>query len=71
VLRIVDTCEIKRRVIGGSSDGIRPFEAVSLFVGDVCIANAVNISNFESERIQVLVCETCGQVGCSSGGWAH
>ncbi|HEY2252986.1 MAG TPA: hypothetical protein VGH74_18065 [Planctomycetaceae bacterium] len=71
MLRFIDTYVVRRRFIGGTDDGIMPFEAVSLFVDDVCIANAVNLSNFESERTQVVVCETCGNVGCGSGGWVH
>ncbi len=57
--------------MGGTDDGITPFEAVSLFFGTICIANAVNISNFEDDRTQVVVCEMCGNVGCASDGWVH
>jgi hypothetical protein len=71
MLRLVDTYEIRHRIMGGTDDGIKPFEAVSLFFGNVCIANAVNLSNFEGERTQVLLCETCGHVGCGSVGWVH
>jgi hypothetical protein len=71
MIRLVGNCEIKQRVMGGTDNGIQPFEAVSLFSCDVCIANALNLSNFGDERTQVLLCETCGHVGCGSVGWVH
>ncbi|MFN0054454.1 MAG: hypothetical protein ACKV0T_19940 [Planctomycetales bacterium] len=68
--RRLDQFNVQQRVLG-HENGFQPFDVESLYFRDVCIANAVNLSDFEDDPIQVTVCETCGNVGCNSGGWIH
>lgn len=40
-----------------------------IFADDRLIANAVEYTDWDTERIQLLVCEQCGVVHCEHGNW--
>jgi hypothetical protein len=37
--------------------------------GDVVLMNALELIDWDSDRTQILICESCGTSGCGSGGW--
>lgn len=51
-----------------SSEQGRP-RVTQLFVDDVLFANALNLTSWDAEAFQPLVCEACGIEGCEPGNW--
>jgi len=70
MIRMLETCQITQTVLGGTH-GFSPFNAVSISYGGECLVNAINLADFDDDPTQVLLCETCGNVGCGSVGWVH
>jgi hypothetical protein len=52
-----------------SSTGQNDQPVTQIYADDVMIANAVQLTDWDTERIQVLVCEACGIVHCEPGNW--
>ena len=53
-----------------SSSGGRP-RSRSIFANEVQLVNAADFVKFSVDPIQVHVCEQCGVVGCSTGGYVR
>ena len=51
-----------------SSGGGR-LKVSQLFVGSTQIANAVELTDWQDEYTQLIVCEECGIIHCAPGGW--
>ncbi len=51
-----------------SSEQGRP-RVTQLVVDDVLFANALNLTSWDAEAFQPLVCEACGIEGCEPGNW--
>lgn len=45
------------------------FQATRLVADGVELMNAIELTEWEKDRVQVLICVHCGIVGCASGGW--
>lgn len=52
-----------------SGQGFR--EVSQLVFDEVVIMNALELMDFDEDRIQVLICDHCGTVNCQSGGWIN
>ena len=40
-----------------------------LLADSIQVSNAVGLSNWDEDPIQLAVCETCGELHCNSSGW--
>lgn len=52
-----------------SSAGGGRWKVGQLFVGPTRIANAVELTDWQDENTQLIVCESCGTIHCEPGGW--
>ncbi len=52
-----------------SSSGQGVVEVTAIYADDENLANAIELMDFESDRIQFQVCDQCGFPGCASGNW--
>jgi hypothetical protein len=52
---------------GASEQGKRRFS--QLFADDVLLINAIELVDWDDQQTQFLICQSCGMVGCASGGW--
>lgn len=51
------------------SSGQGVVEVTAIYADDENLANAIELMDFESDRIQFQVCDQCGFPGCTSGNW--
>ena len=51
-----------------SSEQGRP-TVTQIYAGELQFANAVELAEWNTERVQLLVCEDCGFVHCARGNW--
>lgn len=62
---------IKKAKLNFTSSG-QGFCEVSQLVSDgIVIMNALELMEFDEDRIQVLICDHCGIVHCKSGDWIN
>lgn len=61
--------EFRERVLDFTSSGQGCPTVTALYADGVCIANALPLMEFDSDHIQVQICEACGVVHCEPGGW--
>lgn len=52
-----------------SGQGFR--EVLQLVSDGVLIMNALELMDFDEDRVQVLICDHCGTVHCKSGDWIN
>ena len=54
-----------------STSGQHDPDSTKLVCGGVELCNTLEAPNWTELVVQVMVCEACGYVGCSSGGWVR
>lgn len=52
-----------------SSSGQGTADVTAIYADDETLANAIELMDFESDRVQFHVCDQCGFPGCTSGNW--
>ena len=52
-----------------TSSGQSHFQATRLVSDGVELMNALELMDWDDDKVQVSICGHCGTVGCSSGGW--
>lgn len=52
-----------------TSSGQGHFQATRLVSNGVELMNALELMDWDDEKVQVSICDHCGYVHCSSGGW--
>jgi hypothetical protein len=60
---------IKTATLDFSSSGQNSFPCSQLFAEDAMLVNAIELVDWQEEKTQFLICESCGIVHCNSGGW--
>ena len=65
----IESLEIKPAILDFSSSAQGKLEVSRLLSGDIELINALELVDWDSEDIQVLICEECGYVRCEPGGW--
>ena len=65
----IDTIETVPVALDFSSSGQGRRAATAVVAAGVCLFNAIELVEVETVATQVEVCESCGIVRCSSGGW--
>jgi len=53
-----------------SSSGQKDAEVHRLIIDGIQVANAVELTDWNPDNLQLDVCESCGYVHCHPGGWA-
>jgi len=61
--------ETKINRLDFSSSGQKPEDFTELWADGVKICNGIELSNWEEDPIQLIVCDSCGNVQCNSGNW--
>jgi hypothetical protein len=61
--------EIKPATLDFSSSGQGRLQASQLFADGIEIINALELVDWDGEKIQFLICEACGFTRCKSGDW--
>lgn len=66
----IDSFETRQVRLNFSSSGQPSRDVTQLVVGEIVFANAVELTDWrETDRLQLLVCESCGIEHCEPGGW--
>jgi hypothetical protein len=65
----VEDIEIQARELDFSSSGMGRHPTTALVADGTVLVNALDLADL-AEPAQLVVCDHCGTVGCSSGGWA-
>jgi hypothetical protein len=60
---------IRQTTLDFSASGQRPAHVSQLVQDEHVIFNAIELIDWENDRVQALICGQCGIVGCASGGW--
>ncbi len=66
---IIDNPKLEKSTLNFSSSGQADFQATRLVSDGVEIMNAIELIDWNDDKIQISICEHCGTVRCSSGGW--
>lgn len=61
--------EIKPATLDLSSSGQERLQVNQLIVDGIEIINALELVDWDGEKIQFLICEACGLTHCKSGDW--
>ena len=61
--------EIKLATLDFSSSGQDRLQVSQLFADGIEIINALELVDWDEEKIQFLICEACGFTHCKSGDW--
>lgn len=65
----IDDPKFESVTLDFSSSGQGHFQATQLISGDIKLMNAIELMDWDDDKVQVSICDHCGTVGCSSGGW--
>lgn len=60
---------IQKSRLDFTSSGQGFYEASQLVAGGVVLMNAIELTEFDEDAVQLLICNQCGIVGCRSGNW--
>ena len=61
--------EIKPATLDLSSSGQQGLTVSQLFADGVELINALELVDWDEEKIQFLICEACGSTNCKPGDW--
>ena len=67
----VEKVESRRVTLDFTSSGQAPHEAVQVLFDGHLFANAVGLTDWTGDGMQVDVCESCGIEGCNVDGWVQ
>lgn len=67
----VENPTIQKTSLDFTSSGQGRCDVSQLTSGGVVLMNALELMEWNKERTQVLVCGSCGIVGCKSGDWVN
>jgi hypothetical protein len=65
----IDNPKFEPTTLDFTSSGQSHFQATRLVSDGVELMNAIELMDWDDDKIQVSICGHCGTVGCSSGGW--
>ena len=65
----IESLEIKPAILDFSSSAQGKLQVSRLLSGDIELINALELIDWDSKDIQVLICEDCGYVHCKPGDW--
>jgi len=65
----IDNLKLQPTTLDFSSSGQGRFQATKLVSDGVELMNALELMDWDDDKVQVSICGHCGTVGCSSGGW--
>lgn len=65
----IDNPKFEKITLNFSNLGQGNFQATRLVSDGVEIMNAIELIDWDDDEIQVSICDHCGTVKCSSGGW--
>jgi hypothetical protein len=65
----VGRIETREAILDFTSSGQGRRRTVQLFLDGTLFANAPDLTSWEADRFQALLCESCGVEGCKPGGW--
>jgi hypothetical protein len=68
-MRQIKNPEIKPAKLDFSPSGQAPLKASQLLSDRIQIINALELVDWDEEKIQLLICEACGNTHCKSGDW--
>jgi hypothetical protein len=60
---------IKPTTFDFSSSGQANQQVSQLFAEDVMLINAIELVDWDMEQAQLMICKSCGMVGCKPGDW--
>jgi hypothetical protein len=61
--------EVRPATLDFSSSGQSRLQVSQLYVDGVEIINAIELVDWDHQKIQFLICEACGMTNCKSGDW--
>lgn len=65
----LDNLKLEPMTLDFTSSGQGYFQATSLVNDGLKIVNALELVDWDDDKVQVSICDHCGTSGCSSGGW--
>lgn len=65
----IENPKLQPTTLDFSSSGQAHFQATKLIADGVELMNAIELVDWDDDKVQVSICDHCGTVGCSSGGW--
>jgi hypothetical protein len=65
----IDNPKFEPTTLDFTSSGQSHFQATQLVSDGVELMNAIELMDWDDDKVQVSICGHCGTVGCSSGGW--
>jgi hypothetical protein len=68
-MRVVPELSSRRLRLDFSSSGQASRDVTQVVIHGAVFANAVELTQWDDDPIQVIVCESCGIEGCEPGGW--
>lgn len=67
----VDKCELRPVEMDFRSSEQGMYSTSAIWFGEVCLANSIDLVQFDEDPTQVIVCDKCGITGCAAGGWVQ
>lgn len=61
--------EIRKSTLDFTGSGQGHFEVSQLVYENVVLINAIELMQFDTDSVQVIICDHCGNVQCKSGDW--
>jgi len=65
----IDNPKFEPTTLDFTSSGQSHLQATRLVADGVELMNALELMDWDDDKVQVSICDHCGTVGCSSGGW--
>lgn len=65
----IENPKFEKTTLDFSNSGQANFQATRLVSDDIEIMNAVELIDWDDDKIQLSICDHCGTVQCASGGW--
>jgi hypothetical protein len=65
----IKSASIQKAELDFRSSGQKIFEVSQLVADGVVLMNAIELTDFTENDVQLLICDRCGTIGCESGGW--
>lgn len=65
----IENPELQLVILDFSSSGQERFQATRLVFDGVELMNGLELIEWEEDKTQILICDYCGAIGCSPGGW--
>ena len=65
----IDNPKFQATTLNFNSSGQGLREITQLVFDDVVLMNALELMDWDDDKVQVSICDHCGYVSCQSGGW--